>query len=134
MNERNTADEIVECGPLGTVTVPGDWIDMITYYSDFFRTDHCGYWAMSVRLLDGTRLVYEHADDRPSQKKIDAAANAHRNGRSLPERWFLFDNAFAIKAYLEGIKLYGAGFYEDGDASDYDNAIQMAALGEVRYG
>jgi hypothetical protein len=35
---------------------------------------------------------------------------------------------------MEGVKLFGANFYEEGDANTYDIAIQMAWFGEVVYG
>lgn len=34
----------------------------------------------------------------------------------------------------EGVKRRGVHWYEEGDGNDYDIALQMALLGEVRYG
>jgi hypothetical protein len=136
----DTPDEEIDCGPLGKMRVPGEWIDFLTKYSDMFRTDHSGYWAFGVSLKNdaGTDwLAYEMADDRrPNDETIEAVIDAHEEGKKLPERWFVVDKAFAIRAYVEGAKKWGTCWYDDHDcdASTYDWVVQMAALGEVRYG
>lgn len=136
----DTPDENVDCGPLGTMRVPGEWIDFLTKYSDVFRTDHSGYWAFGLTLNndDGTDwLAYEMADDRrPSKKVQDDVLALHEKGEKLPERWFVIDKAFAIKAYVEGAKKWGVRWYDDHDwdASSVDVVVQLAMLGEVRYG
>lgn len=140
-----TPDEMIDCGPLGTMRVPGEWIDFLTKYSDIFRTDHSGYWMYGVSIDNGDGctpeggwLAYEHGDDaRPTEEEEGMVENAHQDGEPLPERWFLIDKAFAIKAYVEGAKKWGLDWYDerkDNDATTYDWVVQMAALGEARYG
>lgn len=133
----DTPDEVLDAGVLGKVTVPGEWIDFLTRYNDMFRSDHSGYWMFGAVHFDGGWIAYECADDkRPTEEEIGMVENAHDEGQPLPERWFVIDKAFAIKAYLERAKEHGVDWYNnlDHDASDYDVAVQMAALGEVRYG
>lgn len=132
-----TADETLDCGPLGQIRVPGEWIDFITGYNDVFRSDHAGYWMYGAERLDSGWLVYESGDHgRPSERAVKRALRAHKAGEGVPNRFFVIDKAFAVKAYVEGVKRWGADWYDDydHDASSYDVIIQMAALGEVRYG
>ncbi len=116
-----------------------DWTQFLTKYSDIFRTDHIGYWAFGERVPGGW-LAYEQPSDdgrRPTDTMIAAVKGFYRNNSRdlpLPKPWFLIDRAFAERAFIEGIKRGGASWYEHGDANDYDCAVQMAALGEIRYG
>jgi hypothetical protein len=112
-----------------TIEVPVDEsrVDFCTKYNDLFRTDHCGYWAFGVA-LDGGEA------HRPTEEESVAAETAHEKGEPLPEHWFALTRETAIKAFGEGVKRGGAFWYDDTDASDYDCAVQMALLGEIKYG
>jgi hypothetical protein len=95
--------------------VPQDWIDFVTQGSDVFRRDHCGYWAQVQKWSDKGAIVRVDEDGELGEQRT-------------------WDRAFACKAYAEGVKRKGVDFYEQGDANDYDCAIQMAWFGEVVYG
>lgn len=123
-----------------SVEIPVDesWVEFCVKFNDMFLTSHSGYWAYGVALegKEGGWLVFEQGaeDRRPTDEEEDTALAAHEAGKPLPEHWFLLDRAMAVKAFGEGFKRRGALWYEDGDASDYDCALQMAMLGEIRYG
>ncbi len=115
------------------IDVPEEWISLLVSHSDVFRHNFCGYWAFGED-VEGGWLVLEHDDKRPTDEEIETARMAHERGDKLPPKWFVMDRDFAIRAYVEGFKRGGEDWYENGDQSVYDCAIQMAALGEVRYG
>jgi len=123
-----------------TVTVNAQvdplWVQMCTEYSDLFLTNHCGYWACGVEREPGLGwLAFEHGDEcRPPEKTPQTVLAAWRNGKPLPKRWYRLDEQAALRAWAEGVKRSGTSWFENGDASDYDVAIQNALLGEVRYG
>ena len=106
---------------------------------DMFGHGYIGYWARGVehdRELGW--LVWEQADDgaRHGEEPEQAQAiRAWRSGTGLPEGWHRLDEAAARKAVACGVARWGVdGFLEDGDANSYDVAVQLALLGEVRYG
>ena len=113
------------------------WFDFCDEGDPLFRTDHCGYWARGVA-YDEERgwLVYEDDEKcKPGKEPHhDEAIAAWIENRDLPEHWFRLDRAAAIRAWAEGVKSDGEHWFEEGDATDYDVALQMALLGEVRYG
>lgn len=125
------------------VEVNQDWIEFCTQFNDLFMYDYCGYWMAAMECDDDLGwLCYEYAndDDMPSLRAMKEApeyqeiVKSWREGKLLPPNWYRLDKAAAIKAYGEGVKRYGLDWYEDGDAITYDVAVQMALLGEVRYG
>jgi hypothetical protein len=117
------------------VDVDPEWIDFVTRYNDIFRQSYIGYWAYGVQVKGGW-LVYEQAahDRRPTELEIEDAAGAYESRQSLPEDWHLLDRDAAIRAWAEGVRRSGVDWYKNGDANDYDVAIQRALLGEVKYG
>jgi hypothetical protein len=122
------------------VEVNPDWIEFVTHYPDIFMTDHCGYWMYGMEQEDELGwLVHEH-DEMHSVREIadhpeyPAIVKAWREGKELPDNWFRLNKETAIKAWAEGVKRYGMDWYETGDAITYDVVLQMAILGEVRYG
>lgn len=131
------------------VDIPDDWIDLCTKYSDLFMKNYCGYWARGYQYPWGW-LVYELADDNvefekePDHKHAIGCAETYtflrgtysvdESKKVLPEHWFYVDKEAAIQAYVEGVKRWGLEWYNNGDAERYDVVIQMALLGEVRYG
>lgn len=126
------------------VEVDQDWIDYCTQYNDLFLTHYCGYWMCGMEKdNDLGWLAYEYDPGGPNVKSIRSVQNspeyssiveAWRAGNPLPDHWFRLDEKAAIKAFEEGVKRYGVDWYENGDATTYDVAIQMALLGEVVYG
>lgn len=120
-----------------TVKVDPEWIEFLTKYSDIFGSPYyAGYWLFGVERDDALGwLAYEHGDDRrPSDRECKRVVALWRAGEPLPERWFRLDRAAAIKAWGEAVKRYGVDWYEKADGAVYDVAVQMALLGEVRYG
>jgi hypothetical protein len=126
-----------------TITVPVDegWVEFVTGgpkgYVDIFFRDYCGYWLTGIK-HDPKRgwLAYEHADeDRPStdaEKK--AALAAWKSGTKLPKNFHVLDEALVLDSWAAGVERSGVDWYENGDANDYDLALQKALLGEIVYG
>ena len=127
------------------VNVPReDWIDYLTKEVDIFMRGYCGYWLRGVKRDEKLGWLVWEDDEIHSQgeePKLKAALAAWKAGKPLPQgepgcqRWYRLDEAAAVKAYVEGVKLWGVNWFEEkGDACTYDVAIQMALLGEIRYG
>lgn len=121
-----------------TSNVDPDWIAFcVGSDTDLFRSTYCGYWLRGVeRTKVRGRLVWEdderHAfDEEPDRKE---ALRAWRKGEALPKGWHRMDLAFAIRAWGIGVLAFGEKWYDEGDADRYDYVIQMALLGEERYG
>ena len=114
-----------------------DWLALVTVHSELFSNDYCGYWLRGVDQDEKLGwLAWEDDEqhlfgDEPQEEK---ALKAWKEGRSLPEGWFRMDKALAKKAWNIGVREYGVHWYEDGDATTYDVVLQLALLGEVRYG
>ncbi len=105
--------------------------------SDIFRHEYSGYWACGVEFDEKLGwLLFEHGDEKPPPAKVPAKVlEAWRTGRGPSQgRWHRLDRAAAIRAWEAGVRRGGERWYEDGDGSTYDVAVQMALLGEVRYG
>lgn len=109
------------------------WIDMLTKHSDIFGTPyHCGYWLRGAEHDASLGWLCEEEEE----SHVDAPIAAWRAGEELPKGWHRLDEAAAVKAFVEGVKLWGVDWM-DGDHNDghgYDTVVQMALLGEVRYG
>lgn len=125
------------------VEVPVEnWIDYLTQHNDIFGTTYyCGYWMRSVEWnAEQGHLCFEHEDTYHDGKEPNRAkaVKAWLDGPStpLPKGWYRLDGQMAIKAYIEAVKMWGV-HWMDGDHNDgpgYDCAVQMAMLGEVKYG
>ncbi len=144
------------------VEVPDDWIDLVVRHADMFSHSYIGYWAYGRRPVTTAEdeceedmgdtppealappanprsawLVYEMGDDgQPSNEDEDRAVLAYRAGQPLPEGWHVLDEAAAARAHVEGVKRWGVEWQdgEHADAVGYDVVLQLALLGEVRYG
>lgn len=90
-----------------------------------------GRWARRHQLPDGAgwvlRAVDEETDEHAAGPVIEAL------GVGLPRGWYHLDPALAFR---KGCERYGAAWFDDPrtDATRYDVAVQLATLGEVRYG
>lgn len=108
--------------------------------SDLFNRGYCGYWLYGVEFLtvDGESytIAYEQADDdRPSESAQEEAVTCFEDKRPLPKGFHVLSKETAKKAYIEGVKRWGIDWYaNNGDGNGYDYVVQMALLGEVRYG
>ena len=112
-----------------------EWRDFLTH-TDIFATDYCGYWLRGVIKKGKDWLVWEddeqHGFDREPDR-VEAIA-AWKEGRPLPKGWFLLDNNAATKSFNFGVRKWGENWFEQADSDMYDYCVQMALLGEVRYG
>ena len=54
--------------------------------------------------------------------------------RSLDQETSRLDRAAALRAWEEGAKRWGVAWYEDVDANREDVVVQLALLGETKYG
>lgn len=126
-----------------TLEVPVEaWIDYLTKCNDIFGyTYYAGYWLRSVEWTTPLgHLCFEHEDtyhegDEPNR---DQAIETWRTSptKPLPKGWFRLNKDMAIKAYAEAVKMWGVDWM-DGDHNDgagYETALQMAILGEIKYG
>lgn len=120
-----------------TSTVSRHWIEFCVDNTDLFGRGYCGYWLRGVESTKARgRLVWEDDDrhapgEEPNRKE---ALRAWRKGEPLPKGWYRMDHAFALKAWGIGVLAFGEKWYDEGDAPRYDYVIQMALLGEERYG
>ena len=137
MNTNNTSNTVkteveIEIDPY--------WIEFVTKECDIFATDHCGYWMYGMERDDKLGwLCYLHDEEKSIRQvanhpEYSSIVDAWRAGKALPERWMRLNEETAVKAYVEGFKRGGVDWYENGDACDYDVALQKAMLGEVVYG
>lgn len=122
------------------VKVDPDWTEFCCKYSDMFSTDHIGYWARGMvrdrKNEENGWLLFEHGGEEfPDGEPNEAEAmRAWKAKEPLPPNYFRLDKAATEKAWAEGCKRYGVDWYENADANTYDVVVQMALLGEVRYG
>ncbi len=115
------------------IEVPEDWIEFLVRYSDLFGSNYCGYWLRGIEHDSDGWIAWEHNDQSLSMSAETEMLAAWRAGCLMPG-FFRIDRAMAIKAYIEGVKRWGVDWYKDGDGPRYDVVVQMALLGEVRYG
>jgi hypothetical protein len=119
------------------VPVDEDWVDVLTNYNDIFLTSYCGYWLYGVSYEKGRGwLAYEMEDERrPGEKKCQRATEAWKAGLELPKGFFRIDRDLAIKVQKIVTEKYGKDAWDNApDASMQDVGMQLALLGEVRYG
>lgn len=125
------------------VAIPvADWIDWLTRARHVLDDDRCGHWARGWQFAstDDGLLLYADPDHahrgRDAPTSYEAALLALAEGEPLPEGWYHLDRSAAIRAYIEGVKQYGVGWFTspyDCDRDEIDHVIQRALLGEYRY-
>jgi hypothetical protein len=105
-----------------------------------------GYWAYGHYLSGQDQhaiWIVVESDDRPHAevaRLAERAARLHRQGKPLPPKCHLLDLVTAERAYRIGERRWGERWYDDPqtDASRYDSrydlVLQIALLGEIRYG
>lgn len=120
------------------VEVPQEWLDFCTRSSDLFSRDHCGYWAHGCEHSSelGWLVFVGEEGSGPAPEVEEAAVKLWRGHGRLPPGFYQLDTNAAIRAFEEGCKRYGVGWFGDGktDANTYDVVVQLALLGEVVYG
>ena len=138
VNEIEPTETTVKVKMECEVEVPvKDWIEFLTQNNDIFMSNYCGYWMRGVDQDDEYGwLVWEHDDvsKRGMEPDLDEATKLWKTNQPLPQGWFRLNRDLAIAAYKEGVKRWGVEWFDEGDAGRYDVCIQLAMLGEVRYG
>ena len=116
-------------------TVDPEWIDYVVNCNDLFVHGYCGHWARGMaRTKKLGWLVFEMGDEDCPEKVPKDVLTAWRAGWPLPKGWHRFDTNSAVEAWKYGVERDGVDWYENGDANTYDNVMQLAVLGEIRYG
>jgi hypothetical protein len=121
-----------------TIEVDSFWVEYLTGYgSDIFGRQYAGYWLRGVdRHPEREWLCWE--DDEQHRKGEEPhrveALRAWALGEKLPDGWYRLDRAAALRAWEEGVKRWGTSWYEHTDANREDVVVQLALLGEIRYG
>ena len=118
-----------------------EWIDWLTRARHVLDDDRCGHWARGWQFAtDPGLLIFADPDHayrgKDAPPGYEAAGEAWEAGAPLPEGWHVLDMSAAIRAYIEGVKLYGTAWFTsvyDCDHDEIDNVIQRALLGEYRY-
>ncbi len=133
------------CGRLATpaerTQFLAEWFDFCRHV-DLFGTNYAGYWAYGVSVVgaDTTRhwlvFVGETEGERPGETETAIVETLHRNRDAMPSTWHVWGPTQWAAAYRYGERLWGERWYDhhDTDATRYDTIMQLALLGEVRYG
>jgi hypothetical protein len=138
------------------IIIPGDFYDTWLNHQDLFMYTHCGYYWRLVESSEDPKLghlAWDFEEDENIQAFLDEvgvqfidhlsqedenrfhapAIEAWKAGKPLPPHYYAINKDVCTKAYIEGVKRGGTSWYEDGDATDYDIAFQMAVYGEHLY-
>lgn len=119
-----------------TVEIDPNWVEYLTSGNDIFDRNRAGYWLRGVDSDDAGWLCWE--DDEKcrhgEEPNLKEALRAWQAGEPLPPHWFRLDRAATLRAWEEGVKRWGVDWYEEVDGSREDVVVQLALLGEVRYG
>ena len=135
MNTATKEQQPVEHTFAITCLVDPFWVEYLTRFSDIFGQQYTGYWAHGAdRNPQLGWLVFEHNDKEPDVSERKRVAALWRAGKDLPPRWYRLDRAAALRAWEEGVKRWGVNWYDDVDSTREDVVVQLALLGEVRYG
>lgn len=126
-----------------TVDIPDTWFEFVGS-SDLFFHSYCGYWMHGCAFDPALGWLACEIGDRGLPSDEDEAA-AHAMWQKsetgmgpideLPDGWIRIDREVARRAYVEGVKQYGLGWYDAPrtDANTYDRLIQMVVFGKQRY-
>lgn len=95
-----------------------------------------------ARKKDGVLVVTEDADFDDENGEYDRAKvekeaiKRWKAGEPLPDGFYAIDRKVCLRAYLEGIKLYGLDWQESDrcDNYTYDTVFQRSLFGERRWG
>ncbi len=109
------------------------FVRIATEQLNYWTRDYCAYWGTALATDTGW-LVFEHNDIRLADGVCTAVHEAYNEGTPLPKGWHVFTRETARKAYAIGVGRKGTKWFENADAGEVDVCIQLALLGEVRYG
>jgi hypothetical protein len=116
--------------------VDPNWIGFM-FSSEIFSGHTCRYWARGVAWDESLGwLVWESADKarRGAEPDRERALTAWRAGEPLPPRWHRLDDGAIVRAWEAGVRRWGESWHRAGDGTRHDEAVQVALLGEARYG
>lgn len=143
------------------VKVDPAWIKLCVAHPDMFGFDYIGHWGRGIQIIANGKksvgwLVWEfeedeqlsalmaregvsflnQLDDEELDKLHQPALEAYAAGKPLPKYYHALDEDGAKRAWVEGVKRYGEDWYErpQTDANTYDAVLQLALLGEIKYG
>lgn len=109
----------------------------------------CGYWLHSIHRVDTypdsdegempvvrwSWLVYEAGGDvGPTREAIIDAKNAWSMDKPLPAHVMVLDAGVCERAWDRMVLREGLDWSLNSDSNSFDIAIQLALLGEIRYG
>ena len=120
-----------------TVDVDPFWVQYLTGYTDIFGHAAFRNWLRGVDHHPERGWLCWESDDqhrRGEEPNREEAVRAWALGEPLPKGWYTLDRAVALRAWEEGVKRWGVDWYEHTDAEREDVVVQLALLGEVRYG
>lgn len=113
------------------------WVKYLTQSGDIFHQMYAGYWLRGIE-HDSARgwLCWENDEKSRMGEEPDreAAKAAWAAERPLPAGWHRLNKVMAVQAWIEGIKRWGVDWYKHSDANCEDYVVQLALLGENRYG
>ncbi len=91
---------------------------------------------MSTSFVDETALKTEAHFKHSFTIEVDVETRWRMwiRGESLPERWFRINRFVALRAWEEGVKKWGVDWQDHTDSTREDIVLQLALLGELRYG
>lgn len=116
--------------------VPPSWVRQVMS-GELFSRAYCGYWA---DVIDddhsGKRglLVFEHNDENTPPDHHTPALRAFADWMGIPPGYYHVNSETAIDAYRHGVARWGLEWMKDADAFRYDIVMQLAILGELKYG
>ena len=121
-----------------TVTINPSWIEYLTKYPDIFDSNAAGYWLRGAEHDPELGWLCWEDDEKCAHGEEPNRVEAYEAWKArldpLPHGWFRLDRAAAIRAWEEGVKRWGVDWYEKADSTSQDVVVQLALLGEVRYG
>lgn len=126
-------------------TAHQDWIDFVSKDPDILSEGHCGNWLKGIDYIPGKGRLCTFASDNIEAVRYNiqhwpAARERFRNGETDFEMdvtneqgFFLLTPELAQKAW-DLLAEKNPDWFENADASDYDDAVQLALFGELVYG
>lgn len=120
-----------------SLVIPQSWVDYVTRDTAVFGRPHqCGYWAYGAYHTPAGWLVYVPAAEgsRPSEEDTQAERRAWKGNHPAAPNWYRWDRAFALRAYVEGVRFFGEPKFSEWDGPMADYAIQQALFGKQVYG
>lgn len=118
-----------------TVKIDQFWFQHILRNPNY--SSHASYWLRGVESdPDRGWLCWELEripPERGEEPNRAEAIQVWKTDGELPKGWYRLDRAAALRAYEEGVRLWGADWFEQDDVEKDGVVLQRALLGEVRH-